>query len=234
MRAWNLSFDEKTGKILDSNGKSEFKIQPLREFLCPLVEKKRKADFSLAMAEFLTPDSKSTGSQEVETAEQRTAKIHAWLTKTTNNVNPLQHGHCILCLLETRSELTTHFSGASIITNPNVCVLIQHHKNVFGEEGEYKPGNEIHRGSNLCGLVGTVLEYRADNYLPATACVEYSTIEVAPTTSRTNSRAHRSDSGLFLPDYQKVDRKQLVLQWVESEAIVFKASDVLHSPKNCA
>ena len=231
-QCWKLSVHQTSGKILDETGR-EFEVFPLREYLCPETEKLRKDSFSKAMAKFLTTQGTSIGNKM-----EQNAKLSNWFSETIKMVNPSYPGYCILCLLRLLSELTTIFSSANIISNPKVCVMIQHHKNIFGVPGEYKSGFEIHRGANLCGLVGKILEYRVDNYLPGSAHVHYKTIEYLNSES---SQYFKKNDPLFSVtqpsgsrgvSFTLAEKKIKVLQWVESDAMVCKPTEKLNFPKS--
>lgn len=224
-KTWKLTVDKDTNRLITQQ-KKEFDGFILREFLCPAVEIKRKRDFETEIAKFLNVEQQQNGTTE---PGDNQAKLEAWLTETIGKVNPPLHGYCILCLLRLRSELATTFSSASIISNPNACAIIQHHRNEFGIPGQYKPGAEIRRGSNLCGLVGMALEYRVDNYLPHTATMKYRCLK--PITSS----SHGNNGSLYprmTSAYTLVEESISVLQWKESEAIICGRSHDLDKPKN--
>jgi hypothetical protein len=255
-REWKLSLNKSTG-LLEDSSKREFGGFPLREFLCPITEKKRKRDFSLAMSQFLNDSnyaaSSARSSHPSGSSHSSVAEYHNWLAKTTDAINPPLRGHCILCLFRLRSEATTLFSSGSVISNPSVCVVVQHHTNIFGQPGEYKPGCEINRGASVCGLAGTVLEYRVDNYLPGSAELHYSCLErydaddlnsnggyddYDDDESDGEDRGYLRKMGASMSNrvrgggYKIANKRLTVLQWVESEDIVCKSTDVLQAPKN--
>jgi hypothetical protein len=174
------------------------------------------------------------GIDERDALERRTAAIEAWLAKTTSEVNPPIRSYCILCHLRLRSELTMLFSSGSTISNPSTCILIQHHSNVFGEPGEYRAGYEINRGNSVCGLIGPALEYRVDNYLPASADVHH-TVVLPYVDARGNDgdeNREDDDDNDARGEFQVKEKKTRVLQWTESEALVCRASDAMKAPKN--
>lgn len=228
---WGITLDKQTGKILDSQ-KKEFDGFLLREFLSPEIESKRKSNWNAEIAKYINDmnhnHTKNTATATTTTitnnkpsrrhSEGNNTDLEGWLTEVLAKINPPLHGYCILCLLRLRSELTTTSSTASIISNPNVCALVQHHRNLFGIDGEYKPGTEIRRGSNICGLVGMALEYRVDNYLPGTNTIRYKFLKV---------NNNNNDSTITLSENTIQS-----LQWTESEAIVYNSSQELDKPKN--
>jgi len=221
-QTWGLSVDSASGNILNSNG-HVFKPFALREFLCPDEEKARLTNFKHEMAHYLntTAENELSGNIDADT------RLEKWFSETTARVNPQIHGYCILCLLIMCSELTTIFNGASVVSNPNICVLIQHHCNIFGVPGEYKSGCEIRRGSNICGLIGPVLEYRVDNYLPQHTIVTCNTIIVRPNTTTDSVGGLRRN--LSNAVYALGELKIPVLRWVEIDAIVCKTTDMYRS-----
>jgi hypothetical protein len=233
---WKLKLDPKTNKLLDKDGQ-EFNGFPAREFLYPSVERKRKMMLEMELAQFLNDQvskpfittTTTSGGGGDHSGHQRqselSVEIDKWLIATQQKVNAAYpQGYCIFCLRKLRSEISTAVSTASLVTNPNLCAVVQHHTNLFGIPGEYKQGTQINRRGNLCGLVGMALEYRVDHYVPTMATVNFPTLTIA--TPSTNP-IHSTNTTPFT-----VNTKQIgVLQWSEVDDIVCNLSQQMELPK---
>ncbi len=246
---WHL--EDRDGNIYDmlSSSGVPYRPEPLREFLCPSQEKKRKELFAKALVDFLesrdphrtaisqSPSGPRFDSQprfgrneNEENFQKRQQELDAWFRASADLVNPPVRGYCILCYLRLRSELAAVYSAENLAADGNDLeiggpLLVQHHSNVFGIPGEYKPGCQIVRGSKLCGLVAPAFEYRVGNYLPSLCQVECKTLIPARVGS---SRKGEADATIGAGGFELGVRTfKNIRQWSEVDDVVCKPEDVI-------